>query len=353
MIHALAEEGVAVEAAPSPASVAVEAAADDTDALAESPVKDWASPEYVKRQIDLLQEGLTQVLFDDYSVVIKTEPGDPIWGNLAMHINVAINAARNAIARAEKSEALAAMRLSLEQKNQELEAAVEQLRRRNAELDAFVHTCSHDLRTPLVSMQGMVGLIMEEFGGNLEARGQHYLGRLQANVVHLEQLIADLQQVALAGRDGSPAQPADLDQIVRYVVNELSETIEARKITFEVGELLPVLAVGAHVEQVMRNLIGNAVKYLGDTPEPRIEIGSVRRDDDVVECWVRDNGIGIDPAYHEKIFEMFQRLHDVPVEGTGIGLAIVKKVIEGAGGRVWVESALGQGATFRFTWPAV
>jgi len=341
MIHALAEEGVAVEATAS-----------DTDAFAEGPVKDWSSPEYVKRQIDLLQEGLTQVLFDDYSVVIKTEPGDPIWGNLAMHINVAINAARNAIARAEKSEALAAMRLSLEQKNQELEAAVEQLRRRNAELDAFVHTCSHDLRTPLVSMQGMVGLIMEEFGSNLEARGQHYLGRLQANVVHLEQLIADLQQVALAGRDGSPAQPADLDQIVRYVVNELSETSEARKITFEVGELLPVLAVGAHVEQVMRNLIGNAVKYLGDTPEPRIEIGSVRRDD-VVECWVRDNGIGIDPAYHEKIFEMFQRLHDVPVEGTGIGLAIVKKVIEGAGGRVWVESALGQGATFRFTWPAV
>ena len=351
MIQVLAEEGVATEVTPSPVPIAVEATTDDADALAEGTSTEWSSPEYVKRQIDLLQDGLTQVLFDDYSVVIKTEPGDPIWGNLAMHINVAINAARNAIARAEKSEALAAMRLSLEQKNQELEAAVEQLRRRNAELDAFVHTCSHDLRTPLVSMQGMVGLIMEEFGSNLEARGQHYLGRLQANVVHLEQLIADLQQVALAGRDGSAAQPADLDQIVRYVVNELSETIEARKITFEVGELLPVHAVGAHVEQVMRNLIGNAVKYLGDTPEPRIEIGSVRRDD-VVECWVGDNGIGIDPAYHEKIFEMFQRLHDLPVEGTGIGLAIVKKVIEGAGGRVWVESALGQGATFRFTWPA-
>ena len=329
MIDSLPEQGVAPEVPPG----------------------DWATPEYVKRQIDLIQEGLTQVLFDDYSVVIKTEPGDPIWGNLAMHINVAINAARNAIARAEKSEALAAMRLSLEQKNVELEAAVEQLRRRNAELDAFVHTCSHDLRTPLVSMQGMIGLIIEEFAGKLEGRGSHYLGRLQANVVHLEQLIADLQEVALAGREGFKAELADVDQIVGYVLGELKETLESRAIAVDVGKLEPVLAVGAHVEQVMRNLIGNAVKYLGDVPEPRIEIGSVRRDD-MIECWVRDNGIGIDPAYHEKIFEMFQRLNDVDVDGTGIGLAIVKKVVESGGGRVWVESVRGEGATFRVTWPA-
>jgi signal transduction histidine kinase len=91
---------------------------------------------------------------------------------------------------------------------------------------------------------------------------------------------------------------------------------------------------------------------MGDSASPSIEIGAESRPTEA-EIWVRDTGIGIDPAYHEKIFEMFQRLHDVPVEGTGIGLAIVKKVIEGAGGRVWVESALGQGATFRFTWPAV
>ena len=349
MTHALTEEGVTAEVTPPSMPVADEVTGQG-GLPAEVPPEEWSTPEYVKRQIDLIQDGLTQVLFDDYSVVIQTEPGDPIWGNLAMHINVAINAARNAIARAEKSEALAAMRLSLEQKNVELEAAVEQLRRRNEELDAFVHTCSHDLRTPLVSMQGMVGLIMEEFAGKLEGRGQHYLGRLQANVVHLEQLIADLQQVALAGREGFQAEPAELDRIVGYVVGELKEALERRGITVDIGPLYPVLAVGAHVEQVMRNLIGNAVKYLGDAPEPRIEIGSVRRDD-VVECWVRDNGVGIDPAYHEKIFEMFQRLHDVDVDGTGIGLAIVKKIVENGGGRVWVDSVRGQGATFRVTWP--
>jgi signal transduction histidine kinase len=319
-------------------------------ATAEAPPEAWASPEYVKRQIDILQEGLTQVLFDDYSVVIKTEPGDPIWGNLAMHINVAINAARNAIARAEKSEALATAQQSLERKNQELEKAVDELRRRNAELDSFVHSCSHDLRTPLVSMEGMIGLIMQEFGPQLDGRGQHYLGRLQANVVHLERLIGDLQQVALAGRGGRHAEIADLRRIVGHVLAELSETLEARGIEVEIGELHAVHGVGAHVEQVVRNLIGNAVKYLGDVPNPRIEIGTMSHESHV-ECWVRDNGIGIDPAYQDKIFVMFQRLNDIDVEGTGIGLAIVKKVVEGVGGRVWVESTLGQGATFRFTWP--
>jgi light-regulated signal transduction histidine kinase (bacteriophytochrome) len=346
MIQALAEEGVVAETAPE--GVASDAARVETAADAESEA--WFRPEYVKRQIDLIQDGLTQVLFDDYSVVINTDSGDPIWGNLAMHINVAINAARNAIARAEKSEALAEMRLSLEQKNQELERAVEALQRRNAELDAFVYTCSHDLRTPLVAMQGMVGLIQEEYGSQLEGKGEHYLGRLQANALLLERLIADLQQVGLAGRDGRRPDVAELGEIVRRVVTAMSEVFQAKKIQVELGELHVVHGVGDHVEQVVRSLIENAISYMGDGPEPRIEIGSTLHDFHV-ECWVRDNGIGIDPAYHDKIFEMFQRLNDVDVDGRGIGLAIVKKIVEGVGGRVWVESARGQGATFRFTWP--
>lgn len=92
------------------------------------------------------------------------------------------------------------------------------------------------------------------------------------------------------------------------------------------------------------------MKYLGDTPSPWVEVGSVDRGS-AVECFVRDNGIGIDPAHHTRVFEIFQRLKDVEAEGTGVGLAIVKKIVEAAGGRVWVESAPGAGATFRFTWP--
>jgi signal transduction histidine kinase len=318
--------------------------------VAEAAPEEWARPEYVKRQIDLIQEGLTQVLFDDYSVVIQTDPGDPIWGNLAMHINVAINAARNAIARAEKSEAIAAMRLDLEKKNRELEVAVDTLRRRNEELDAFVRSCSHDLQTPLVSLEGIVGIVLEEFGGQLGERGAHYLGRIQSNVAHLAQLITDLRQVAVAGREGLPSERIDLERMVGFLVAELRDRLAERGIEIVIGELHPLHGVAVHAEQVMRNLIGNAVKYLGDAPSPRIEVGSALHERHV-ECWVKDNGIGIDPAYHDKVFEVFQRLHDVKVDGTGIGLAIVKKIVESVGGRVWVDSALGQGATFRFTWP--
>jgi hypothetical protein len=101
----------------------------------------------------------------------------------------------------------------------------------------------------------------------------------------------------------------------------------------------------------MRNLLGNAAKYMGDTLSPRIEVGA-RGGGPFVECYVQDNGIGIDPRDHEKIFDIFHRLNDVEVEGTGVGLAIVRKIVDGVGGRLWVESEKGRGATFRFTWPA-
>jgi signal transduction histidine kinase len=118
-----------------------------------------------------------------------------------------------------------------------------------------------------------------------------------------------------------------------------------------VGALPAVWGVRIHVEQVIGNLLANAVKYLGETAAPTIEVGGEVQEG-MVACFVGDNGIGIDPAYHAKVFEIFQRLGDVSAEGTGVGLAIVRKIVEGAGGRVWVESAKGAGATFRFTWPA-
>jgi signal transduction histidine kinase len=109
--------------------------------------------------------------------------------------------------------------------------------------------------------------------------------------------------------------------------------------------------VRVQLEQLFRNLLTNAVKYMGDQPAPTIEIDA-RPQGDLVECWVRDNGMGIDPAYHEKVFELFQRLKEVSAEGTGVGLPIVKRIVETAGGRIWIESARGTGTTFRFTWPS-
>ncbi|MCZ6624652.1 MAG: ATP-binding protein, partial [Deltaproteobacteria bacterium] len=140
-----------------------------------------------------------------------------------------------------------------------------------------------------------------------------------------------------------------LDQVVDALLLEWGETIRARGIRVVRHDLPTLWGVQTHIEQVMTNLLGNAVKYLGDSAAPVIEIGA-KDGGERVECTVRDNGIGIDPAYHEKIFEIFQRLKETEAEGTGVGLAIVKKIIEGAGGRIWVESAKGQGTTFHFTW---
>jgi signal transduction histidine kinase len=142
-----------------------------------------------------------------------------------------------------------------------------------------------------------------------------------------------------------------LADVVDDVLAELTESLRTRGIKVTVADLPTVPAVRVELEQVLRNLLSNAVKYMGDTPAPAIEIGATARGT-TVEVWVRDTGIGIDAAYHDRVFEIFQRLKQISADGTGVGLAIVKKIVERAGGRIWVESTQGEGATFRFTWPA-
>ncbi|MBI2218881.1 MAG: GAF domain-containing protein [Candidatus Rokubacteria bacterium] len=232
----------------------------------------------------------------------------------------------------------------------EMQRTLEELEAKNAELDAFVYSVSHDLKAPLVAVQGMAGALLEDCADQLDEHGQHYVNRLQANVEQMERLIRDLLTLSRVGREGRGAGPVDLAEVVGDVLAELGEPIRARGIKVTVGDLPELWGLRVQIEQLMRNLVGNAVKYIGDAATPTIEIGATRHAD-AWECRVRDNGIGIEPAYHEKVFEIFQRLGEVEVEGTGVGLALVKKIVDLAGGRAWVESAKGEGATFRFTWP--
>jgi GAF domain-containing protein len=224
------------------------------------------------------------------------------------------------------------------------------LQGKNAELDTFVYSVSHDLKAPLVTIQGMAGLLLEEYRSQLPEEAARYLGRIQANAQQMEQLILDLLALSRIGREARAATAVSLAEVVDDVVADLAGPIRERAIQLARGELPTIWGVRTQVEQVMGNLVGNAVKYLGDTSQGRVEVGALDRGS-FVECTVRDNGIGIDPAYHELIFEVFQRLKDVDVEGTGVGLAIVKRIVQASGGRIWVESAKGQGATFHFTWP--
>ncbi len=225
------------------------------------------------------------------------------------------------------------------------------LERKNKELDTFVYTVSHDLKAPLVTLQGMADLLGESCERDLDEQGRHYVTRIKTNAQQMERLVQDLLALSRIGREGREPEAVGLDDVVDELLMEGGERIRARGVTVTRHELPTLWGVRTQIEQVVSNLLGNAIKYLGDTPAPVVEIGAKDGGAEMVECYVKDNGIGIDPAYHEKVFEIFQRLQETEAEGTGVGLAIVKKIIEGAGGRIWVESAKGQGAAFRFTWP--
>jgi signal transduction histidine kinase len=224
------------------------------------------------------------------------------------------------------------------------------LRDKNRELDSFVYTASHDLKAPLVTIQGMAGLVLDELGPTLPPDGRHYLERISASTRQMERLIQDLLALSRIGHEARPAEDVHLGELLDEIVADFGETLRAKNIKVTVRDLPIVFAIRVQMEQIFRNLVSNAIKYMGDAAAPEIEIGTIDRGAEV-ECWVRDTGIGIPAEYHEKVFEIFQRLKDVDVEGSGVGLPIVKKIIEAAGGRIWVESERGQGATFRFTWP--
>jgi signal transduction histidine kinase len=166
----------------------------------------------------------------------------------------------------------------------------------------------------------------------------------------MQALIMQLLALSRVGRDAWSSENVHLNDVVDAVLDELQTAISARGVRVTVDDLPVVRAPRVHMHEIFVNLLSNAVKYLGPVAEPSISVGA-KHHGDHVEVWVSDNGVGIDPAYHHKVFEAFQRLKDVSAEGSGVGLAIVKKLIETAGGRIWVESARGEGATFRFTWP--
>jgi signal transduction histidine kinase len=224
------------------------------------------------------------------------------------------------------------------------------LQAKNAELDGFAYMVSHDLKAPLVTIQGMASMLVADCGPSLDERGRHYLRRIEANVAQMERLITDVLALSRVGRDARPAALVPLTEVVDEVLAGFGDRIRAAGVKVARHDQGAVWAIRTELEQVVSNLVGNAVKYIGDTADPQIEIGAVERSG-WLECYVRDNGIGIEPAYHQQVFEIFQRLKELSVEGTGVGLAIVKKIVEAVGGRVWVESAKGHGSTFFFTWP--
>jgi PAS domain S-box-containing protein len=239
-----------------------------------------------------------------------------------------------------------------ERKQQEklLQARAEELQRSNAELEQFAYVASHDLQEPLRMVASYAELLAERYQGKLDARADKYIGYAVDGAKRMQRLVNDLLSFSRAGRNQTAAQPTDLNVVVKDVLRTLNRAIENACAKIETGTLPTVAADGGQLAQVFQNLIGNAVKFHGES-QPTVQIRAERRADGWTIS-VKDNGIGIEEQYSERIFQMFQRLHDrESYEGNGIGLPIAKKIVERHGGRIWFESVPNQGTTFFFTLP--
>jgi PAS domain S-box-containing protein len=243
----------------------------------------------------------------------------------------------------------------LRQVNAELEYRVRertaQLEASNKELEAFCYSVSHDLRAPLRAIDGFSQVLLSSHTRGLDDLGRHYLERIRAGSQRMAQLIDDLLQLSRLTRSDMRHEPIDLSGMAQEVADDLRQQVPGRVVTFIIEPGVKGFGDPRMLRLMLENLVGNAWKFTGKHPQPTIAFGRAESEGGPA-YFVRDDGAGFDMAYVGNLFGAFQRLHsDRDFPGTGIGLAIVKRVIHRHGGRVWGEGAVGRGATFWFTLP--
>ncbi|HET9869698.1 MAG TPA: ATP-binding protein, partial [bacterium] len=228
---------------------------------------------------------------------------------------------------------------------------VDELARSNRELEQFAYVASHDLQEPLRMVASFVQLLAMEYKGKLDATADQYIQEAVGGVKRMQALILDLLAYSRLDSGGRPSQKVDCAEALRQALSDLEIGLRESGATVRPGELPEVTGDFHQIVQLFQNLVANALKFRSEKP-PEIQVEARREGGEWLFC-VRDNGIGLDPRYAEQIFEIFKRLHtrrEYP--GTGIGLAICKKVVARHGGRIWVESRPGEGAAFYWTLPA-
>lgn len=225
------------------------------------------------------------------------------------------------------------------------------LREANADLQQFAYSASHDLQEPLRMVATYSELLRKEFGGKLGPFGEEYIGYILQGVLRLEQLLHDLRAYTLASTSGQESvEDVDAASSLEKALGNLEATLQESNASVTHTDLPRVRIHEFQLEQLFQNLIGNSIKYRSSDP-PRIHVAARRQDNEWLLS-VQDNGIGIDSRYQEQIFGLFKRLHSfAKYPGTGLGLAICQRIVQRAGGRIWVESEPGKGSTFFFTVP--
>ena len=234
---------------------------------------------------------------------------------------------------------------------QKRERLIAELEAKNAELERFTYTVSHDLKSPLVTIKGFLGLLEKDaLAGNVEQMKQD-ISQIHRAASTMQRLLEELLELSRIGRLMNPPERVSLTDLAREAARLVDGQITKRGVGVVIAPAMPVVyGDPVRLLEIFQNLLDNAVKFMGDEPEPRIEIDAATRDADVV-CSVRDNGIGIAPKYHEKIFGLFEQLHQ-HADGTGIGLTLVKRIVEVHGGTIGVASeGEGCGCTFTFSLP--
>jgi PAS domain S-box-containing protein len=255
----------------------------------------------------------------------------------------------------ERKEAENALNESLERTRsaaQKLEAANQALLRANEDLRQFAFAASHDLQEPLRMITSYSQLLINGYRGQLNGEAGVCVSFISRGTERMRELLSDLlAYTQLSGEDQAEAELVDLNAVFQKALENLRTSIEESKAAIRSGHLPPVNGHSAHFLQLLQNLLENAIKYRGDKA-PEVHVASAK-DGPNWRVSVTDNGIGIAPEYHNRIFGVFKRLHGKRIPGTGIGLAICQRVVERYGGRIWVESEANKGATFYFTVPVV
>jgi signal transduction histidine kinase len=238
---------------------------------------------------------------------------------------------------------------NLKRSNESLERRTGELSETNTELESFTYSVAHDLRAPLRHIAGFSNLLLQNYGPRLDAEGLRLIWKIEEGARKMGNLVDDLLRLSKIGAQQLSIQDTSLDSLLAQVVEDFLPECKGREVEWRTGELFSVECDPALMKQVFVNLLSNAVKYTGKREHAVIQVGQTQQNGERV-IFVQDNGTGFDMQYAAKLFGVFQRLHKArDFEGTGVGLAIVQRIIRKHGGRIWAEAALDQGSTFFFT----